>query len=186
LDTKTLDRYVGRYQFNDTIFFNVRRAEGHLQGQMTGQSYLDMYPSAEREFFCDLVKAQITFNLAANGEPASLVLHQGGMDQTAKKISDELPPQRVAIKFDPAVFEAAYAGDYEFQPGTVLTVRRRENRFFVKLTGQSFLEIFPETQTDFFLKAVDAQLTFVKNAKGEINAVILHQNGMDQTARRMK
>jgi CubicO group peptidase (beta-lactamase class C family) len=91
MDAKILDRYVGRYQFNETIFFNVRRAEEHLQGRMTGQSYLDLYSASENEFFYDVVKAQITFNPATNGQPANLVLHQGGLDQTAQKVSDEAP-----------------------------------------------------------------------------------------------
>jgi hypothetical protein len=31
----------------------------------------------------------------------------------------------------------------------------------------------------FFLKIVDAQVEFVKNNKGEVTALILHQNGRD-------
>jgi hypothetical protein len=58
---------------------------------MTGQSYLDLYSASENEFFYDVVKAQITFNPATNGQPANLVLHQGGLDQTAQKVSDEAP-----------------------------------------------------------------------------------------------
>ncbi len=39
---------------------------------------------------------------------------------------------------------------------------------------------------DFFLKAVDAQLTFVVGATGRVTKVILHQNGMDQEAKRVE
>ena len=32
-------------------------------------------------------------------------------------------------------------------------------------TGQSKLEVFPESETKYFLKVVDAQLTFVKDER---------------------
>jgi D-alanyl-D-alanine-carboxypeptidase/D-alanyl-D-alanine-endopeptidase len=86
LDGKVLDGYVGRYQFNPSIFFNVRRAGDQLEGQMTGQTYLGLYAMGTTEFFNDQVAAQITFNTNADGRTVSLVLHQGGMDQTARKV----------------------------------------------------------------------------------------------------
>ena len=55
-----------------------------------------------------------------------------------------------------------------------------------QLTGQSSLEIFPESETEFFYKVVDAQLTFVKNNKGEVTSLILHQNGQHPAAVKVK
>jgi len=112
------------------------------------------------------------------------VLYQNGRDLPAPKISDEPEKERVAVKIDPKFYDA-YAGKYELAPGAVFTVRRDADHLWVQLTGQSFLEVFPESETDFFYKVVDAQITFVKNDKGEVSNLILHQNG-DQTAKRMK
>jgi hypothetical protein len=112
------------------------------------------------------------------------VLHQNGRDLTAKKISDEPEKERAAINLDPKIYDA-YAGQYELAPGAVFTVRRDGDRLLAQLTGQTFLEVFPESQTDFFYKVVDARLTFVKNDKGEVTDLILHQNG-DHKARRVK
>ncbi len=95
------------------------------------------------------------------------------------------PTKHVGIQLEPKIF-AAYVGQYELQPGVTLTMKSENGHYFTKMTGQSFLEIIPESETEFFLKVVDAQLTFVKNAKGEVTAVILHQAGMDQRATRMK
>jgi CubicO group peptidase (beta-lactamase class C family) len=55
---------------------------------------------------------------------------------------------------------------------------------FVQLTGQHRLEIFPESATEFFLKVVDAQLTFVTDESGWARPIILHQCGQDQVATR--
>ena len=53
-----------------------------------------------------------------------------------------------------------------------------------QLTGQSFFEIFPESDTEFFYKVVNAQLSFETNADGRVTTLILHQNGIDQRATR--
>jgi len=68
----------------------------------------------------------------------------------------------------------------------VFTVQRQGDRLMVQLTGQPFFEVFPETQTKFFYKVVDAQITFVKDGAGKVTALILHQNGLNQEAKRVK
>ena len=52
-------------------------------------------------------------------------------------------------------------------------------------TGQAKLEVFPESETKFFLKVVDAQITFVRDERGTVIHLILHQGGKDQKAVRM-
>ncbi len=46
-------------------------------------------------------------------------------------------------------------------------------------TGQPKRPIFAESETMFFLKAVDAQIEFFKNAKGEVTHLVLHSYGHD-------
>jgi hypothetical protein len=43
--------------------------------------------------------------------------------------------------------------------------------------GVSAFDIYPESETNFFLKFDGAQLTFIKNDKGEVTAVIHHMDG---------
>jgi len=184
-ESKLLERCVGRYQLSPKFFFNIRRADDHLQVQLTGQGYLDIFPESETRFFCEDVNAQISFATNEAARVTSLTLHQNGTDQTASKISDEVPNDPVPIKLDAGVLDA-YAGKYQLQPEVFFIVRRSGDRLLAQLTGQGFYQVFPRTETDFFYKVVDAQLTFVKNAKGEVTALILHQNGMDQEAQRLK
>ena len=77
-----------------------------------------------------------------------------------------------------------YVGQYALGPAFVLAITREGDRLFLQATGQPRFQIFAETETRFFLKMVDAQLTFVKDASGKATEVILNQNGMDQTAKR--
>lgn len=75
-------------------------------------------------------------------------------------------------------------GQYELLPTFVLTITREGNQLFLQATGQPRFPVFAESETHFFLKVVDAQLTFVKDVSGRATEVVLHQNGMDQKARR--
>jgi len=84
---------------------------------------------------------------------------------------------------DPKIFDR-YTGVYQFAPGVTLTVTREDSRFYAQLTSQPKLEIFAEGDKDFFLKVVDAQLTFETDGAGPTVAVILHQGGRDQKAPR--
>ena len=63
---------------------------------------------------------------------------------------------------------------------------RDGSRLFTQLTGQPKFEVFAESDKDFFLKVVDAQLTFETDASGKATAVVLHQNGVDQHAKRIE
>ena len=81
------------------------------------------------------------------------------------------------ITLDPRVLES-YVGVYQLAPGVTFAITQEGARLFAQLTGQDKFEVYPETQHDFFYKVVDAQLTF------EPGALVLHQNGRDQRAKR--
>jgi len=94
-----------------------------------------------------------------------------------------LPRARVVAKVDPKIYDA-YVGKYQLAPTFALTVTREGDRLMTQATGQGENEIFPESDTEFFLKVVDAQLTFVKEG-GKVTHLILHQNGRDMKAKRV-
>lgn len=90
---------------------------------------------------------------------------------------------RVEIDVAPDILER-YVGDYELRPTVSIMVTREDAALFVQLTGQGRLPIFPESETEFFLKAVNAQISFTKDESGAVDGLILHQNGRDQPAPR--
>jgi CubicO group peptidase (beta-lactamase class C family) len=96
----------------------------------------------------------------------------------------ELPKQRQAIKLDPAIYDA-YVGQYELEPGWVMTVTKESSSIFMQCTGQGRVEMFPESPTKFFVKVIDAQRTFVVDETGKASHVILHQGRRDRVATRM-
>jgi hypothetical protein len=96
----------------------------------------------------------------------------------------EIPRGRVAIKIDPKILDA-YVGQYELNPNFIFTMTREGDSLMTQATGQPKFELFPESETKFFLKVVDAQVTFVKDDKGAVTHLILHQGG-DRTAKKIK
>jgi len=95
------------------------------------------------------------------------------------------PKQRTAIDVSADVL-ARYVGDYQLAPQFVLEVTVKDGALYVHPTGQPTLRLWPESETDFFLKEVDAQVTFVRDASGAVTALVLHQNGQNQTARKTR
>jgi CubicO group peptidase (beta-lactamase class C family) len=89
-----------------------------------------------------------------------------------------LPSERKEIKL-PTKTLAQYVGDYQLSPNFSLNIRLEGDQLISRATGQGDLKIYPESETMFFTKDLDAELEFVKNEKGEVTHLILHQNGHD-------
>ena len=95
------------------------------------------------------------------------------------------PKERKEISVDPKLFDG-YVGRYQLAPDFILTVTREGNRLFTQATGQARFEIFAETERDYFLKVVDAQLTFETDSQGKAIQLILHQGGANVPAKRIE
>ena len=79
-----------------------------------------------------------------------------------------------------------YVGQYELGPNFIFTVTREEDRLFGQATGQQRLRLWAESDTDFFLKEVDAQIKFMKDAQGAVTALTLFQGGRTMVAQRLR
>jgi CubicO group peptidase (beta-lactamase class C family) len=78
-----------------------------------------------------------------------------------------------------------YVGKYELAPTFSITVTRTDAQLFAQATGQDRFELFPESETKFYLKVVPAQVTFMKDEKGQVTQLVLHQNGRDVPGKRI-
>jgi uncharacterized iron-regulated protein len=94
------------------------------------------------------------------------------------------PSKHTEIAVDPKLFDG-YVGSYDLGFGVVLNITRDGDSLFVKLGNQPRFQMFPESPRDYFLKAVDAQITFVTDPQGRAKELILHQAG-DHIAKRIE
>ena len=66
-----------------------------------------------------------------------------------------------------------------FRTTTKVTIRRNGDHLVWQAFGRNALpgalDLYPESETNFFLKINGAQVTFIKNDKGEVTAVIVHR-----------
>lgn len=81
-----LRSYVGEYQLTPQLSITITLEDGRLQAQPTGQSKAALYAEAADKFFLRVVNAQVTFTRAPSREVTGLILHQGGRDQTGRKV----------------------------------------------------------------------------------------------------
>ena len=70
-----------------------------------------------------------------------------------------------------------YVGEYELSPSLSIVVTLEGGLLFGQATGQGKFRLFAESESDFFLKVVDAQVTFTKDDSGAVDGMILHQGG---------
>jgi len=88
---------------------------------------------------------------------------------------------RIAIELPAGVLEQ-YVGTYALSPTFAIAVELHGSALFGRATGQQELQLWPERENEFFLKEVDAQITFTRSTHGEVTGLVLHQNGQDQAA----
>ncbi|HKW17467.1 MAG TPA: serine hydrolase [Terriglobales bacterium] len=94
------------------------------------------------------------------------------------------PKEHEEVAVDPKIFDG-YVGQYQLAPNFVLTITKEGTELFAQATGQPKFQLFPEGDRDYFLKVVDAQITFNTDAQGRATELVLHQNG-DHTAKKIQ
>lgn len=115
---------------------------------------------------------------------------ENGLPQLApvEKRIEALPTphsDRKAISLEPGILEQ-YVGEYEIQPGIVLTITREDGRLFSHVTGQQRIEIFAQSAADFFVKGANVQITFVKNETEEVVQAIINYDGTEMAGIKAK
>ncbi len=117
--------------------------------------------------------------------------NEAGVDDIGRHLLDSrlplmpAPKDHKEIALNPKRMES-FPGQYQLAPGFVLTVTREGGHLFAQATGQSKFQIFPEGDRTFFLKVVDAQITFGADVAGKANGLVLHQGGRDMPAQRLE
>jgi uncharacterized protein (TIGR03435 family) len=187
LTQASLDRLWTVYPLNDGNPNPSHYGFAWSINAMNGHRVIE-HGGAWQGFTCSIVRfpddsltVVVLTNFAA-ASPGQMAHTIAGLVNTS--LAPPAPRTHTAISMDAKQFDA-YVGAYQLAPNAVITISRSGDRFFAQLTGQDPFEIFAEERRDFFLKTVDAQLTFVTDATGRPTEVVLHQNGNDRHAKRI-
>ena len=184
-DPADFDEYVGRYQLAPEFILSVTRDGDRYYVQATGQGMLEVFPESADRFFATAVEAAVSFGRDEDGKVSHLTLHQGGLDQRAEWLDADVPEIPDTVTVGEQTLEK-YVGRYELKPGFVITIRRDGSRLFAQATAQPENEVFAKSETEFFYRVVDAQITFNTDETGNTEGLTLHQAGMNMPAKRLE
>jgi len=90
-----------------------------------------------------------------------------------------------AVAIDPKTYDA-YAGEYEVTPTFMVRVFKEGEKLMTQATGQPPFELFPEAENKFFLRVVNAKVTFNRDDKGSVTGLVIHQGGRDMPGKKIK
>ncbi|WP_430911207.1 serine hydrolase [Methylobacterium sp. sgz302541] len=193
LEDVILDRYVGTYRVGPRYFLTIARDGGRLIARGTGEAPYPFLPESDRTFFSPVVDSRITFETEPDGSRTGLVLHRAGHDWTAppvdaeeeRRVLSEPPKEHREIALDRAAL-ARQLGRYALAPGVVLTIGLSpRGQPYAQATGQARNAIYAEGPGAYFMKTLDAQISFAADASGRVTGLVLRQNGLDTPAPRL-
>lgn len=95
------------------------------------------------------------------------------------------PSEHKMVTVDKHIYKTL-VGDYELEPGFILSITSDGINIYSQATGQDKFEIYPEAEYKYFLKIVDAQLEFSKDDKGNVSSLTLYQAGAKMPAKKIK
>ncbi len=113
-----------------------------------------------------------------NGLAESIIQRLFGMPVEPKKFDP-------VVKVSPEVMQK-FVGRFRLGLFSVFTVTVVNEKLLVQLTGQETLRVYPQSETKWKYKVVDAVLTFEMGEDGKCHSLDLFQNGIHQKAKRIE
>ena len=138
--------------------------DGGIQGFNTSLAY---YPD-------DKLVVAVLANL--NGPAAGEIASSLGQVAHGEKVV--LTSERKEINL-PRETLAKYAGNYALTPAVTLSITVEDGRLMSQANQQPKRTLFAESESMFFRKDANVQIEFVKNDKGEITGLVVHQGGQE-------
>lgn len=182
VDENILKSYVGRYDFGQGgpgLVLMVTLEGMQLYAQATGRPKRPIFPSSKNEFYCKEVEANMKFVTDEKGNVIYGIFNQNGQQIEAKKLIDETP-----VNVDPAVFDK-YIGKYDAGENNTVVITKESNKLFAQGTNLPVYRLLPASETEYFLREVNARLMF-KVSGDKADSILINMGGNEITAIRLK
>jgi CubicO group peptidase (beta-lactamase class C family) len=96
-----------------------------------------------------------------------------------------LPKEKVIASIDPKIYED-YVGQYQLTIDSIIAITIEEGKLMSQRTGRPKVELFAESETEFFMKVVNAQIKFFKDAQGKVTGLVRRQGRSEMPAQKIK
>jgi CubicO group peptidase (beta-lactamase class C family) len=186
LPAGNLDTMVGVYENQEKEARYITREGEQLFSQRAGGAKNVILAFSPTEFFFKDSPDVIRFVKNSQGKIDGLRLESRiGPAEIYKRTDKPLPTSRQEIALKPELLDR-YTGEYELMPGFTILITNESGHLMIQPTGQPKLEIFSESETVFFLKAIDAQIVFDLDAAGKVAGLTLLQGGQKLPGKKIK
>ena len=187
VDPLLLEQYVGQYRLSANYVLTILVDSDRLYVRAPNRGTRLLVPTSETEFIEVESGLRITFRIRADTRRVdNLVFEQEGYGRRADRISAEVgldPATRPALAL-PETTLARYVGSYEEQPGFGIDITREGDRLLARMTDQGAMEIFAESETDFFYRDRDVRISF--RIEGDsVESLVWRQGGAALEMRRL-
>jgi len=170
-----LQDYIGTFDFVGLGVMRFRMVEGKLQGRLATQPWNFLVSTEADVFAFPEVGAKFTFHRDAEGKDVTAVtLDQRGINLRGPKFEE---PEEGELDRDGKL---ELAGNYDFVALDRFSIRvDKKGQILAKLGPQQEFAYFPVKgeKDKLFCKAIRVELVFTRDDEGEIEGMVLHQNG---------
>ena len=95
------------------------------------------------------------------------------------------PPEPVAIDISPDIL-TKYIGEYTYLSNRKLFIKMEDNHLYGSDDNETWIEMYAESESKFFMKGEDAMLTFIENDDREVTGFTLYIEGIKLSGEKVK
>ena len=173
MNKQQLEEYTGNYKINETRFRTIATQGDRIFAIDGNSDPIEITSFKNDGFFVKDKPERFEFLRDQNNKIGALTFTRNGWEtEMGIRTNATATTQKVAISIEPTKFDE-FVGVYEIAPGFNVKVWREGKIFLSEATGQGVYEIFPETETKFFVKDLNAGLEFLREDTGKVSAVIV-------------
>ena len=103
---------------------------------------------------------------------SSIFVKRNGFWQLLHAQGTRLAPERNPINLDPKLLDS-FVGRYQFGPNAIASVTREGDALKWRGGNRMPVTLVPLSETRFFAKETETEMSFVKNASGKVTDVVL-------------
>jgi hypothetical protein len=186
--------YAGAYQTDGKVYYSIDFEQNTLTVHQLGVPRQRLYPQARDTFFfaADNTKL-IIFTRDTVGVIDACAIMDDGHNISANRLTGseaiDAEINRTVVALDSTVL-LQYAGRYDFASDAgrsefALTVGVLGEHLAVSGMGAEPIEIFPGSETRFFHKSADLQITFIGDEDGSVTSCLIRVGPLTARGRRI-
>jgi len=172
-DRAVLERvYADEFQYvrpSGAVINKTAQIEGIIGNDALSSTPIPIPPTDRMLVYGDVV---VLRNIVRGTAVNSIIVKKDGRWQLFQAQGTRLAPERNPIKIDAQLLDS-FLGKYEFGPGAVATVTREGDILKWRGGNRMPVTLVPLSDTYFFAKESETEMTFIKDDKGRVMGVVL-------------